>query len=153
MIVNVQIEDPYLSKIDPAVLEHTALTALAHQSAAENSELTILVEGDEEIRVLNRDYLGIDSPTDVLSFPADEIDPDSGNHYLGDIAISYETAFSQSSASGHAVESEIKLLVVHGVLHLLGLDHALPEEKNAMWKQQQAILDVLGVKLSRLPEN
>jgi probable rRNA maturation factor len=153
MIVNVQIVDQYLSQIDPAVLEHTALTALTHQSASENSELTILVEGDKEIQVLNRDYLGIDASTDVLSFPADEIDPDSGNHYLGDIAISFETALSQSSASGHSVESEIKLLVVHGVLHLLGMDHALPEEKNEMWKQQQAILDVLGVTLSRLPDN
>jgi probable rRNA maturation factor len=97
------------------------------------------------LQELNRDYLGIDAPTDVLSFPASETDPETGARYLGDILISVPRAQSQAEAAGHALESEVQLLVVHGVLHLLGHDHAKPEEKRRMWKAQAEILESLGL--------
>jgi probable rRNA maturation factor len=67
--------------------------------------------------------------------------------YLGDIAISLPRATAQAEAAGHPVAAELQLLTVHGVLHLLGHDHAEPEEKAAMWAAQAAVLATLGVTL------
>ena len=89
--------------------------------------------------------MGVDGPTDVLSFPSDEIDPETGNRYLGDILISVQRAAAQAQIPGHPVESEVQLLIVHGVLHLMGHDHAEPEEKARMWKAQTEILTQLGL--------
>lgn len=94
---------------------------------------------------LNRDYLGVDAPTDVLSFPASESDPETGATYLGDILISIPRAAQQAQAAGHPLEAEVQLLVVHGVLHLLGHDHAEAEEKARMWAGQEKVLERLGL--------
>ena len=119
------------------------MSALAQQSA--RGDLSVVLTDDQQLRELNRDYLGIDAPTDVLSFPASEKDPESGEAYLGDILISVERAAQQAEAAGHPVEAELQLLVVHGVLHLLGHDHAEPEEKARMWAAQSEILKSLGL--------
>ncbi len=124
-------------------IERAAQKALAHQSS--DGEITILLTDDAQLHQLNRDYLGIDSPTDVLSFPASETDPETGARYLGDIIISIPRAESQARAAGHPLEAEVQLLVVHGVLHLLGHDHAHAEEKSKMWKAQGEILETLGI--------
>jgi probable rRNA maturation factor len=108
-------------------------------------DLSIVLTDDARLRELNRDYLGIDSPTDVLSFSASESDPETGSRYIGDILISIPRAREQATAAGHALESEVQLLVVHGVLHLLGHDHAEAKEKKKMWKAQAEILDSLGL--------
>ena len=100
---------------------------------------------DARLHELNLNYLGVDAPTDVLSFPATETDPETGAHYIGDILISIPRAQAQASAAGHPLESEVQLLVVHGVLHVLGHDHAEPEEKGRMWKAQAEILESLGL--------
>jgi probable rRNA maturation factor len=127
------------------LLERAARAALAHQSASADSELTIVLTDDARLRELNRDYLGIDAPTDVLSFPASETDPATGARYIGDILISIPRAQTQADAAGHALESEVQLLAVHGVLHLLGHDHGEEEEKARMWKAQAEILESLGL--------
>jgi len=75
------------------------------------------ITGDAELRRLNRQYRGKDYATDVLSFPAES--PES----LGDIAISLQRARAQARAFGHAVEQEVSILMLHGVLHLMGMDH------------------------------
>ena len=75
-----------------------------------------LIAGDSELRRLNREFRGKDAPTDVLSFPA-------GNGRLGDIAISLGRARAQAREFGHTTEQEIQILMLHGVLHLLGMDH------------------------------
>ncbi|HLA08708.1 MAG TPA: rRNA maturation RNase YbeY, partial [Anaerolineales bacterium] len=85
------------------------------------------------------------APTDVLSFPASETDPETGSRYLGDILLSIPRAQEQATAAGHALDSEVQLLVVHGVLHLLGYDHAEAKEKRKMWKAQEEILVQLGL--------
>ena len=100
---------------------------------------------DKHIQSLNRDFLGHDAPTDVLSFPADEPDPETGRIYLGDVVISVARAAEQARERGHAVEAEMQLLVVHGVLHLLGHDHAEAGEKERMWAAQAGALERLGV--------
>lgn len=129
------------------LIERAANAALSHHASGESpeAELTIVLTDDTRLRELNRDYLGIDAPTDVLSFPASETDPETGAHYLGDILVSVARARAQAEAAGHPLESELQLLVVHGVLHLLGYDHAQAEEKARMWKTQAEILEGLGL--------
>jgi probable rRNA maturation factor len=125
--------------------EGAAAEALRHQSAPEDAELTIVLTDDAQLHTLNRDYLNVDAPTDVLSFPSDQTDPETGSRYLGDILISVERAAAQAAGAEHAVEAEVQLLVVHGVLHLLGHDHAAADEKARMWKAQAEILSNLGL--------
>jgi probable rRNA maturation factor len=127
-------------------LRAVAEEALRHQGRP--GELTLVITDDEGIQALNRDFLGVDAPTDVLSFSAQEdggpfvAAPDAGG-YLGDVILSYPRAVEQARQQGHSTEQELNLLVVHGVLHLLGYDHAGAEEKAAMWAQQEAILELL----------
>lgn len=127
------------------LLERAAHAALTHESESLDCELSIVLTDEARLHELNLNYLGIDAPTDVLSFPASETDPETGARYIGDILISIPRAQSQADAAGHALESEVQLLVVHGVLHLLGHDHAEPEDKARMWKAQAEILESLGL--------
>ena len=101
------------------------------------------------LRQLNLEYRGIDAPTDVLSFSAQEdldepgaafVTAPEAEAYLGDIIISFPMAASQAETAGHSVANELCLLAVHGVLHLLGYDHATAEEEAAMWAVQDAVL-------------
>jgi probable rRNA maturation factor len=127
------------------LLEQAARAALAHQSAPPDADLTLVLADDAQLHALNREYLGVDAPTDVLSFPADETDPDTGAHYLGDILIAVPYAARQAGQVGNPLEAELQLLTVHGVLHLLGHDHAQPDEKARMWQAQSEILAGLGL--------
>lgn len=132
-----------VKKVASKWIEKAARAALEHESA--NGDLTIVLTGDAQLRELNRGYLGVDAPTDVLSFPASETDPETGAPYLGDILVSIPRAETQALAAGHPLEAEVQLLVVHGVLHLLGYDHAEAEEKSKMWKAQEEILKNIGL--------
>jgi probable rRNA maturation factor len=117
--------------------------ALAHQSA--DGELTVVLTDDAQLQQLNRDYLGVDAPTDVLAFPASEVDPETGAAYLGDVLISVPRAQAQARTAGHPLEAEVQLLVVHGVLHLLGYDHAQAQERARMWAAQAEVLERIGL--------
>jgi probable rRNA maturation factor len=134
------------------LLEKAARQTLEQASGVPDDDLTIVLTGDEQVQQLNQQYLGVDAPTDVLSFPAGDPDPDSEHLYLGDVIISYPRAQAQAEVGGHPVESELQLLVVHGVLHLLGFDHAEEEEKAVMWGKQGEVLNSLGLGGIRLPE-
>jgi probable rRNA maturation factor len=129
------------------LLERAARAALEHDASRHSldSELSIILTDDTRLHELNLNYLGINAPTDVLSFPASETDPETGARYIGDILISIPRAQAQAEAAGHPFESEMQLLVVHGVLHLMGHDHAEAEEKARMWKAQAEILERLGL--------
>ena len=127
------------------LLERAARTALEHETQSLDSELSIILTDDARLHELNLNYLGVDAPTDVLSFPASETDPETGARYIGDILISIPRAQTQADAAGHSLESEMQLLVVHGVLHLIGHDHAEAEEKARMWTAQAEILERLGL--------
>ena len=131
--------------ISDELTENAALSALKHQVAPADADITIVLTDDNQLHELNRQWMGVDAPTDVLSFPSDEIDPEGGNRYLGDILISVQRAAQQAGETGHSVEAEVQLLVVHGVLHLMGHDHAESEEKARMWQAQAEILDGLGL--------
>jgi probable rRNA maturation factor len=145
-MINLELNFPFPEQL----LERAAQAALERESESLESELSIVLTDDAHLQALNREYLGIDAPTDVLSFPASEtggseIDPETGARYIGDILLSIPRAQAQAEAAGHPLESEVQLLVVHGVLHLLGHDHAEPEEKARMWKAQGEILESLGL--------
>jgi probable rRNA maturation factor len=111
-----------------------------------------VITGDTELQQLNKDFLGIDSPTDVLSFPSDEVDPSTGKLYLGDIIISYPRAVQQAQGEGHPVSAELELLIIHGTLHLLGYDHGESEEKQRMWAVQTEILSATHNPIKTVPE-
>ena len=128
-----------------SLFEKAAHAALKHQKESLDVNLSIVLTDNRRLHKLNRDYLGVDAPTDVLSFPASETDPETGARYIGDIIISVPYAAKGAAKAGHPLESELQLLVVHGVLHLLGHDHAEPKEKARMWKAQAEILELLGL--------
>jgi probable rRNA maturation factor len=140
-MIHIETEFPFPEEL----LERAAKAALNHQSRSLDSELAIILTNDARLHELNLNYLGVDAPTDVLSFPASETDPETGAPYIGDILISVPRAQEQANAAGHPLESEVQLLVVHGVLHLLGYDHAEADDKARMWKAQAEILDSLGL--------
>ncbi len=142
--VHVQIDEEFAGDVRPGLLRKAARAALAHQQAGAGS-LSIALSTDQTLHSLNRQYLGHDTSTDVLSFPSDSDDPDAGGTYFGDLAISYPRACAQAQAGGHSPEAELQLLTVHGVLHLLGHDHAHAAEKKRMWQAQAEILAELKV--------
>ncbi len=148
-MIELLVSEQFVNLVDASMLERAALTALQHEAYPSDADLTIVIEGDEKLHELNNKFLDVDRPTDVLSFPSDEVDPDTGRGYLGDIIISYPRAYAQSQAAGHTIAAELQLLTVHGALHLLGYDHAEPEEKQQMWAAQKEILDILGAKLAK----
>lgn len=140
--------------VDPEVLRRAALATLLHQRSPV-VEVAVVVSDDASLRELNRRFRGIDEATDVLAFPNETRGPFVGApglpRYLGDVVISYPRAEAQAAEAGHAVEAELQLLVVHGVLHLLGHDDQSAQERAEMWAAQKAILEALGVEVN-LPE-
>lgn len=147
-MIHIEIAEGIQPEFELDFLENTAQEVLRHQHASEDADVTLMLTGDEQIQELNRQFLEIDEPTDVLSFPADFIDPDNQHTYLGDVVVSLPRAGAQALAGGHPVEDELKLLVVHGMLHLLGYDHAEPAGKDEMWAAQKDILESLGTNVS-----
>lgn len=138
-MIQVEVPEHITSPISSIAVEQAAQAALVQQSAGEG-DLTVMLTDDAQLHALNLEFLGVDAPTDVLSFPADFIDPDTDRRYFGDILISVARAQAQAETEQHTVQEEILLLTVHGVLHLLGHDHAEEEEKQRMWSAQEVIL-------------
>jgi probable rRNA maturation factor len=111
-----------------------------------------VITDNEQVQALNQQFRRVDSSTDVLSFPADFIDPDTLKTYLGDVIISYPICLAQAQSANHPVDQELAILVVHGVLHLMGYDHINTKDKKQMWSLQADILKRLGYKDIKLPD-
>ena len=115
-----------------------------------DAEVSVTLTDDAHIHVLNRDYRGVDRPTDVLSFALTEseepaiIDAPYGV-VLGDLVISLERVAAQAEEYGHSVLRELSFLTVHGMLHLLGYDHIEEEDRLEMEEEQRHVMDVLGI--------
>jgi probable rRNA maturation factor len=137
--------DVRLEGVDDRVgVEAIAARALDALGLTE-SELSIVLCDDAFIHPLNRDYRGKDRPTDVLSFPqreGEESDPD--DPVLGDIVLSVERAQAQADERGHSLETEIRILLVHGILHLLGYDHEDDADAEEMEAEERRILSQLS---------
>lgn len=108
-------------------------------------ELSLALVGDEEMRALNRDWRGKDRATDVLAFPQSEPGEVPPGGLLGDVVVSVPTAERQAAARGHEVEEEIRTLLVHGILHLLGHDHERsPADARRMFRLQREVVAALA---------
>jgi probable rRNA maturation factor len=170
VIVEVLVRPEFRDRVDAEQIERIARTALEMEQAPQGAEMSVVITGDAEIQALNGQFRGLDEPTDVLSFgegPAKGAfvrAPDEPP-YLGDVVISFARAQAQAAEPSCGVEDELRrnvedelrcnveaelrrsteeelrVLVVHGVLHLLGYDHATPEEEARMWARQDAILE------------
>jgi probable rRNA maturation factor len=110
------------------------------------TELAIQFVDEEAMEILHIQWMDEPGPTDVLSFPMDELRPGSEGEVtpaglLGDIVVCPSVAIKQALAAGHPAINEILLLTTHGILHLLGFDHAEPEDEKEMFGLQRAILD------------
>ncbi len=135
--IEVAIEAPAL---DVEALHHLAVRVMAGEKVEAGTALAILITGDDEIRQLNHQFLGIDEPTDVLSFPDesdDFVQALSEEKLLGDIAISLPTAQRQADVVGHALDAEMAHLLTHGILHLCGYDHVNSEEDEATMRARE----------------
>lgn len=130
-------------------VRRAALAALKYEDSPQGALAVVLTDA-ETLRKLNLQFRKTDSVTDVLAFPDGSIDSDDEGVYFGDIVIALPVANEQAKDAGHALESELALLTVHGVLHLLGHDHATETEKEDMWSRQAAILQQLAIKV-RMP--
>ncbi|MCZ2111684.1 MAG: rRNA maturation RNase YbeY [Dehalococcoidia bacterium] len=110
--------------------------------------LSVLVTDDDEVRQMNHQFLGIDEPTDVLSFPDEAdgfVEGIATEPYLGDIAISLPTARKQAEQAGHSIDAELAHLLTHGILHLCGYDHVdSPEDEATMRAREEHYLGDLG---------
>jgi probable rRNA maturation factor len=144
--IEIQIGPAFLDLLSAERLRAVAEVALHYEG--QPGELAVVITDDAGIQALNRDFLGEDFPTDVLSFSAQSdggpfvAAPEAGG-YLGDVIVSYPRAVEQAREHDHAVEQELSLLIVHGILHLLGYDHADEEEKAVMWARQESILNLM----------
>jgi len=134
------------------LIRKTVEMALNLEGVRSDLEVSVALVDNDYIRELNKTYRGKDAPTDVLSFPMlepGEVDdvPSEGEveQLLGDIVISLEKAEEQAKSYGHSFEREVAFLVVHGVLHLLGYDHEIEEERKIMRQKEEEVLKALGL--------
>jgi probable rRNA maturation factor len=150
-MIDVQVNPPFEQAVDAALIERAVAAVLEAERVEGEVEVSVLVADDATLHQLNRDYRGVDAPTDVLSFGDDEGDSafvaaPRAPRYLGDIAISYERVLAQAAEYGHSAERELAYLAAHGALHLLGYDHELgPEDAAAMREREEAAMVRLGL--------
>jgi len=145
--VEVRVEEPFAAHVVAGRVEEVAREVLLQEGGPERGELTVVITDEQKVRELNRRYRGVDLPTDVLAFggtPEGFVEAPGAAPYLGDVVISYPHVRSQAREHGHSPDRELALLVIHGVLHLLGYNHAAQEEKAVMWARQEAVLNQVG---------
>ena len=129
-----------------ALVKKAAAAALRAEGVDEPCEIGVTLTNDEGIHAINREQRGVDRPTDVLSFPIDEMDYDTNRRYLGDMVLSLERAEAQGEEYGGGFEHEAQYLTVHSVLHLLGYDHVDEgEDKRRMRAREKEIMRLLDV--------
>ncbi len=138
MTIGISGRAPGVSRTE---LRRWVRTVLRHLDQTQ-AELSLALVIDSEIHSLNRQYRGIDKPTDVLSFPlADALQPS----LLGDVVISVETAARQAQRRGHSLREELQTLLIHGILHLLGYDHEISRsEALRMHRKEREVKTVLA---------
>ena len=147
--IEIFIEEEFRELVGEDWVRRVAKTVLKAGGVAPPYEVSLVFTDSETVRRLNRDYRGVDEPTDVLAFymlPQKEdgssfaIPPD-GVTRLGEAIISYPQAAEQAKEQGHSTERELALLVIHGILHLLGYDHEEPEEEVKMRTREKELLE------------
>ena len=174
MLVDIIDDQAYLAAGQEKLLHEVIEAAAKYLKLPEGIELDLSIVSNEEIQALNRDYRGLDKPTDVLSFALTEVsseyDVDFAHldlteeaeetedieetefeneeaipQHLGDIIISYPRAQEQAQDYGHSLDRELAFLAVHGFLHLNGYDHQTEEEAQEMFRIQEEVLTTYGL--------
>ena len=147
--VEIFVEEKFTGSIDVGWVKKIVHKILKAEGVTPPYEVSIVITYSETVQQLNRDYRGLDEPTDVLAFymlPQKGTDasfalPPDGVTRLGEVIISYPQAIAQSREQGHSPERELALLVIHGILHLLGYDHEEPEEESRMREREREFLE------------
>ena len=143
-MLTIKSRQAFRKELDKKRLQNASSTAFLFLGFETEPEVTLQVTNDHTIQEFNFQYRGIDEVTDVLSFENAFTDPESGESYLGDILISFETAKRQADLRELDLMAELEMLLVHGILHLAGMDHALQTEWQEMSALQDAILTELN---------
>jgi probable rRNA maturation factor len=134
-------DDRWTGLGDLEALTRKALDAGAGQAASDSGRITLLLADDAALQALNREFRGKDKPTDVLSFPSLPMD----RPFLGDIAIAYDVFAVDAAIQGKTLEDHLCHLIIHGYLHLLGYDHEIDTEADAMEALETMALASLGI--------
>jgi len=147
--IGIHVEEEFRGVMDGGWVRKIAQRVLKAEGVAPPYEVSLVFTGAETVKQLNRDYRGVDEPTDVLAFymlPHKGADssfalPPDGVTRLGEVIISYPQAVEQARKQGHSTEKELALLIIHGILHLLGYDHEEPKEERQMRGREKELLD------------
>jgi len=152
-MIEVTFMNKYDFLVDEAALREAVRVVLYAHKRLDGQALSIVFDVDDGVAVLNEAYRGIAAPTDVLSFPAEPMPPEIpvDEVYLGDLVIAYPYTKAQAAKDGHDLGDMLRLLVVHGTLHLLGYDHDTPENRAVMWQAQAHALAELGISPEIVP--
>lgn len=131
-------------QIDPKIFSYLGMWVLQQMRVSVQSDLSITFVDPEPIASLHEKWMDLEGPTDVMSFPMDELTPGSDDKVsegmLGDLVICPWVAAQQAAAAGHSTMEEMLLLTIHGMLHLLGYDHTTPQEEKQMFGLQRQLL-------------
>ena len=147
MTAQIVVQNDHGYPIDSERLQQAVVVTMHHEGYPSGAVLSVVIVDNAAVKAMNRQYRGIDAPTDVLSFPADAPPVPDLNEppYLGDLIIAYPYTADRARVEGHALMDSLMVLVVHGTLHLLGYNHDTPEKRAAMWSVQDEILRKLEI--------
>ena len=149
--MSVEVANETIWDIDAKAFSDLGLWVMDQMRVSTQSDLTILFVDPDPIAELHERWMSLEGPTDVMSFPMDELRPGDGKTtmegVLGDLVICPWVAAQQAAAAGHSTMQEMMLLTIHGILHLLGYDHVTPEQERQMFGlQRQLLLTFLAVR-------
>lgn len=149
--MSVEVTNETIWDIDAKEFSDLGLWVMDQMRVSTQSDLTILFVDPDPIAELHERWMSLEGPTDVMSFPMDELRPGDGKTtmegVLGDLVICPWVAAQQAAAAGHSTMQEMMLLTIHGILHLLGYDHVTPEQERQMFGlQRQLLLTFLAVR-------
>ena len=141
----IEINNESAIDVDEAVLQRLTDFNLAQLHVSPDAEVAIVLVDEGAMEALHVQWMDEPGPTDVLSFPMDELRPGTEDRptapgLLGDIVLCPQVAIEQAKGAGHSTQDELNLLTAHGLLHLLGFDHAEPDEEREMFGLQRDIL-------------
>lgn len=142
----IEVNNESAIEIDEAVLQRLTDFNLAQLHVSPDAEVAIILVDEGAMEALHVQWMDEPGPTDVLSFPMDELRPGSEDHptapgLLGDIVLCPQVAETQAQTAGHSLMDELILLTTHGLLHLLGFDHAEPDEEREMFGLQKELIE------------
>lgn len=147
--IDIRAEGEFRALVDKGWVRKIVRQVLKAEGVASSYEVSLVFTDAESVQELNRDYRGVDEPTDVLAFyMLRQKEPDSsfalppdGITRLGEVVVSYPQGVAQAKQQGHSTERELALLVIHGILHLLGYNHEEPEQEEKMRARERQLLE------------